>query len=235
MENPPGYVSVTFILTTFLTVGFLFYAIRQAAFETIAAKILLFLIPFWLFFTAILALGGFYTETSSIPPRLFLFAAFPALFLIFLYFIFFRQTFIEKLPLRILTLLSIIRIPVELVLLWLYQNGQVPEMMTFEGTNFDILSGITAPIAAWLAFRGGKINRKLLVVWNTFALLLLFNIVITAIFSTPSPIQQLNFNQPNRAVLYFPYIWLPAVVVPIVLFSHLASLWQLLKIKSCEK
>ena len=29
------------------------------------------------------------------------------------------------------------------------------------------------------------------------------------------------------AVLYFPFIWLPSVVVPIVLFSHLASLWKL--------
>jgi hypothetical protein len=41
------------------------------------------------------------------------------------------------------------------------------------------------------------------------------------------PAQQLNFDQPNRAVLYFPYVWLPAIVVPIVLFSHLAALWQI--------
>lgn len=227
IENLPSYISITFILITFLTVGLLFYAIRQTAFKTIAGKILLFLIPFWLFFTAILALGGFYTTTDSIPPRIFLIAAFPALLLIIFYFIFFRKNFIEKLPLKILTLLSIVRIPVELVLLWLYQNGQVPQIMTFEGNNFDILSGITAPLVAWLAFRGEKINRKLLIIWNIFALLLLFNIVITAVLSIPSPVQQISFEQPNRAVLYFPYIWLPAVVVPIVLFTHLASLWKM--------
>ena len=46
IENLPTYISITFILTTFLTVGFLFYAIRQNVFETIPAKLLLFIIPF---------------------------------------------------------------------------------------------------------------------------------------------------------------------------------------------
>ena len=229
IENLPGYISITFILTTFLTLGFLFYAIRQTVFETLPAKILLFLIPFWLFLTAILALGGFYTKTDSAPPRVFLFAVFPALFVIILYFVFFRKNFIEKLPLKILTLLHIIRIPVEIVLLWLFQNSLIPQIMTFEGRNFDILSGITAPFIFWFAFRNGKYNRGLLLIWNIFALLLLFNIVITAAFSLPSPIQMFAFEQPNRAVMYFPYIWLPAVIVPIVFFSHLASLQQLLK------
>jgi hypothetical protein len=78
--------------------------------------------------------------------------------------------------------------------------------MTFKGNNFDILSGITAPIVAWLAFRNGKTNNNLLIVWNIFALLLLFNIVIIAAFSLPSPIQKFGLDQPNRAVMYFPYI-----------------------------
>ena len=227
IENLPGYISITFILTTFLAVGFLFYALRQSVFETIPAKILLFIIPFWLFLTATLALGGFYQKTETLPPRIFLFAVFPALLLIILLFIFFRKPFIEKLPLKVLTLLSIVRIPVEIVLLWLFQNNLVPQAMTFEGRNFDILSGITAPIIYWLAFRNGQTNRSLLIIWNFFALILLFNIVITAFLAVPSPIQQIALEQPNRAVMFFPFIWLPALVVPIVFFSHLASLWQL--------
>lgn len=101
--------------------------------------------------------------------------------------------------------------------------------MTFEGRNLDILSDITVPFVYWLAFRGGKVNRTLLLVWHIFAFLLLINIVINATLSIPSPIQQSAFEQPNRAVLYFPFIWLPSVVVPIVMFSHLATFWQLLK------
>jgi len=229
IENIPGYVSITFILTTFLTVGFLLYAVKQTVFDTIPAKILIFLLAFWLFFQAILALYGFYLNNEAFPPRVAAFGIFPALLLIIAYFIFFRKTFIEPLPLKILTLLSIIRIPVEIVLMWLAHQQLVPQSMTFEGRNFDILSGITAPLIYFLAFRGGRVNRPLLIGWNIFALVLLLNVVITAILAFPSISPQLAPEFQARAVAYFPFIWLPAVVVPIVLFSHLASLWKLLK------
>lgn len=229
IENLPGYISISFILTTFLTIGFLFYAVKQTVFDTTPAKIVIFLVSFSTFLQAILALSGFYQNTSTVPPRLFLFAVLPALLLIISLFIFARKSFIEPLPLKILTILHIIRIPVELILHQLYENKMIPQIMTFEGWNFDILSGITAPVIFWLAFRGGKTNRPLLIVWNIFALLLLINIVTIAILSVASPVQRLAFEQPNRGVLYFPFIWLAAIIVPIVLFSHLASLWKLLK------
>lgn len=231
IENLPAYVSVTFTLTTFLTVGFFFYAIRQTVFQTLPAKILISLTAFWLLFQAVMALGGFYQQTAAFPPRIALFGVLPVILLIITYFIFFRKSFIERLPLKVLTLLHVIRVPVEIVLFWLFQNGLVPEIMTFEGRNFDILSGLTAPIVYWLAFRGGKTNRPLLIVWNIFALLLLANIVSTAVMSIPSSMQRLAFDQPNIAVLYFPFNWLPSVVVSIVLFAHLASLWKLFKNK----
>lgn len=227
IESLPGYISIAFILTTFSAVIFISYAIWETASKTFPGKILLFLIPLWLFFQAFLSLSGFYLKTDTMPPRVFLFAVLPATLLIVLLFIFYSKSFVPLLSLKTLSLLSVVRIPVEIVLYWLFENGQIPQLMTFEGRNFDILSGITAPIIVWLAFRNEKTNRILLIVWNIIALLLLFNIVIAAAFSLPSPIQQLAFEQPNRAVLHFPFIWLPAVVVPIVLFSHLASLWQI--------
>jgi hypothetical protein len=229
IEDLPGYVSITFILTTFLTVGFLLYAVKQTVFDTVGAKILIFLLAFWIIFTGILALNGFYLNSAAFPPRVVAFGVAPALLLIIAYFIFFRKNFIEKLPLKTLTLLSVVRIPVEIVLMWLFHGGLIPQSMTFEGRNFDILSGITAPLVYFLAFRGGRVNRTLLIVWNVFALALLFNIVITAILAFPSINPQLPVELQNRGVAYFPFIWLPAVVVPVVFFTHLASLWQLAK------
>ena len=231
IENLPAYVSLTFTLTTFLTVGFFLYAIRQGAFQALPAKILISLTAFWLLFQAVMAVGGFYTQTGMFPPRIVLFGVFPVLLLIVAYFLFFRENFIERLPLKVLTLLHVIRIPVEIVLFWLLQNRLVPEAMTFEGRNFDILSGLTAPIVFWLAFRGGKTNRTMLIVWNIAALLLLVNVVTIAVRAMPSPMQSLALDQPNIAVLYFPFNWLPSVVVPIVLFAHLAGLWKLFKNK----
>jgi hypothetical protein len=229
IENLPGYVSITFILTTFVTVGFLLYAVKQSVFETIPAKILIFLLAFWLIFTGLLALNGFYLINQAFPPRVVVFGVVPALLLILGYFIFFRKNFVEKLPLETLTLLSVIRIPVEIVLLWLFQHGTIPQSMTFEGRNFDILSGLTAPLVYFLAFRGGRVNRPLLIVWNVFALALLLNIVTTAILAFPFANSPLPVELQNRGVAYFPFIWLPAIVVPIVFFSHFASLWKLAK------
>jgi hypothetical protein len=235
IENLPVSVSIVFIMTTFLTVGIFLYAIKRGAYTSTPTKILSFLIPFWLIFQASSAIGGFYLNTEAVPPRLVLFAIFPAIALIILLFIFARANFIERLPLRILTVLHVVRIPVEMVLLWLFQAGMVPQLMTFEGRNFDILAGITAPIIGWLAFRGGKTNRQVLIVWNLLALGLLFNIVLSSALSFPFPFQQIAFEQPNRAVMYFPFIWLPSTIVPIVLFSHLVSLWQLLRSRNVSE
>lgn len=229
IENLPWYISALFLITTFLTVGFFLYAVRQKVFETIPAKIFSFLLTFWLFFQAVIGIGGFYLETNAMPPRLFLFGLFPALLTIILYFVFARKSFIEKLPLKTLTILHIIRIPVEIGLFWLFEQNLIPQLMTFEGRNFDMLSGLTAPLIYFIAFRNGKTNRMLLIIWNLFALGLLLNIVVNAVLSIPFPFQQFAFDQPNRAVLYFPYVWLPTVIVPLVLFAHLISLWQVLR------
>ncbi len=234
MDNVPGYVSIVFILTTFASVAFLLQAAKYVGVQTLPARILLFSLPLWIIFQTILGVGGFYQKTDVLPPRLVLFGVLPTILLMAAYFIFFRKSFIEKLPLKMMTMLHIVRIPVELVLYWLFVAAAVPQVMTFEGRNLDILSGILAPIVSLLAFRGGRINKWLLAGYNLLGLALLINIVTIAILAIPSPIQSMSFDQPNRAVFFFPYIWLPFIVVPIVFFSHLAVLWNLLATKSAD-
>lgn len=228
IESLPLYIIVVFIMSTLLTVGIFQYATKRGAFSSNTTKTLSILLPFWIIFQGTLAFLDFYKVTDSIPPRIIIFGVLPPILTISALFIFSRN-FISRLPLETLTIIHIVRIPVELVLHWLYQNGQIPQLMTYEGRNFDIISGITAPIIFWLAFRNGSINKNLLLVWNFIALGLLLNIVIHALLAFPSSFQQLAFEQPNRAIIYFPFIWLPTVIVPLVLFSHLASIWQLLK------
>ena len=121
--------------------------------------------------------------------------------------------------------------PVEVVLFWLFINKTIPELMTFEGRNFDILAGITTPVIAYLGFRKTGTNRPLLLIWNFVCLGLLINIVVNALFSAPTPIQKFAFDQPNIAILYFPFSWLPTFIVPIVLLGHFISIKQLLNLK----
>jgi len=229
IDTLPLFVTVVFVLTTLLTVGFVFRSLRNIRPAGLASGLLTFAIPFWMIMSGLLAMSGFYKQFQSFPPRVIIFAVLPSYLFILLYFLFFRAAFVEKLSIKTLTLLHVVRIPVELTLLWLFQFGLVPQVMTFEGRNFDILAGLTAPIVYWLAFRGGAVNRPLLIGWNVFALLLLGNIVVTAALSFPSPIQKFGFEQPNVGLTYFPFIWLPAVIVPTVLFAHLTVLWKLFR------
>jgi hypothetical protein len=140
------------------------------------------------------------------------------------------KTFIEQIDLRLYTYLNVVRVPVEFTILWLFMYNLMPQTMTFEGRNFDILSGITAPFMGYFAWRTGKPNRPMLLVWNTICLLLVLQIVGTGILSAPTPFQQLSFEQPNKAVLYFPFVWLPSIIVPIVLFGHFVAFYRLRKI-----
>lgn len=230
IDGLPFYINLVFLLTTLLTVWFLVSAARKAG-GTMPSRILAFAIPLWMLLTGYLATTDFYGYSEAIPPRILAFGVLPSVIVIAIYFVAFRG-FIASLPLTTLTILHVVRIPVELVLLWLYQNGQVPVLMTFEGWNFDILSGITAPVIYWIAFRGGRVNRTLLIIWNLAALALLINIVAIAVLSFRTPFQQLAFDQPNVGVTYLPFIWLPAIIVPIVLFAHLAALYNLFSDKS---
>jgi hypothetical protein len=121
------------------------------------------------------------------------------------------------------------------VLLWLAIYKTIPQLMTFEGRNFDILSGITAPFIYYFGYVTGKLHRSLLLIWNLLCIALLVNVVTIAILAVPTPFQKLAFDQPNIAVLYLPFIWLPAVLVPMVLFSHLVCIRQLFSVPARKR
>jgi hypothetical protein len=100
--------------------------------------------------------------------------------------------------------------------------------MTFEGRNWDVLSGASALVIYWLLKMRRSVSAKSLLLWNVGGLALLLNIVVNAVLSAPSPFQQFAFAQPNVAILHFPFVWLPSCVVPLVLLAHLAAIRQLL-------
>lgn len=138
------------------------------------------------------------------------------------------RKFIDSLPQQTLTWLHTSRIVVEIVLYFLFVHGAIPQLMTFEGRNFDIIAGMTAPLIALFGDKKQPLNKKIILGWNIICLLLVLNITIIAVLSLPTPFQRFAFEQPNIAVSYFPFNWLPAFVLPVVIFSHLAVIRQLI-------
>ena len=223
MEHLPIYISILFVLTVSLTMGLLYKAANYS-------KPVIIVTLAWLTFQAIIGLSGFYTVTASIfPPRFALLLMPPVVFITALLFTKKGRGFTDGFDIKTLTLLHIVRIPVELTLYLLFLHKLVPGIITFEGRNFDILCGLTAPIVYYFGYIKNVLNKKVIIAWNIACLLLLANVVITAVLSLPSPFQKFGFNQPNIALFYFPFIWLPCFIVPAALFAHLVSMRRLMK------
>jgi hypothetical protein len=223
----PFYIPCVFNIALVATVVYAVKVAKDTGFTS--AKKLTWAIGLWLVLQAALTLLDVYdSDNKYVPPKLVLFGIIPAIIAIVAVFATAKgRSFADSLPQEKLILLHTVRIPVELVLYWLSVNMAAPELITFAGSNFDIIAGLSAPLV-YYAYVKNKISRSVLLAWNLICLLLLINIVVLALLSAPSPLQQFAFDQPTIAILNFPFSWLPTFIVPIVLFSHPASIRKLL-------
>ena len=220
----PLFITWLFSLTVLLTLALFLKA-------TNFLRIIIIFLSTWIVIQSILGFSEFYLNTNSIPPRFILLLLPPIIFILILFLTEKGKRFIDSIDLKFLTLLHIIRIPVEIILYWLFVYKKIPILMTFEGRNFDIISGLTAPIIFYYGFVNVKFGKKVIIAWNYLCLVLLLNIVFNSVLSSPFSLQKFAFEQPNVAILYFPFNLLPSLIVPIVLFSHLVVIRRLIKSK----
>jgi hypothetical protein len=174
----------------------------------------------WMGLQSAIALSGFYLASNTLPPHFFLAAAPPLLLIAALFATAAGRRSLDGMDLKWCILLHSIRILVEINLYWLFLDKQVPRLMTFEAGNVDIVVGLTAPLI-WWAYSRGTIGRRGLLVWNALGLLSVLNAFGRALLSAPFPFQKLAFDQPTIAILHFPFVLLPAFLVPGVLLCHL--------------
>ncbi len=222
MENVASYVPITFGIAVFI--GFVFWFISTG-------KDKLFLL-LWLvlgIISSYLAYQGWFQDVAAVPNRLFFFIA-PSILLPVVYLFTQRgKDFVHTIDDGYLHYMHGLRILVEFVLLWLHKAQYLPADLTFEGRNYDIVIGMTAPLVAHMGYTQKILTRNIIIGWNIIGILSLLNVVIHAVLSLPGAMNVINANMPNTAVLAFPYQLLPVVVVPMVFIAHIVVILRLIR------
>lgn len=183
----------------------------------------------WVVLIGVLAIKGFFADFSTIPPRPVFMILIPLLVFIATAFSATGSEIIKAIPPYWLVGMQSFRILVELLLWRAFLDNLLPIQMTFEGSNFDGLSGLLAVPVAMLLLR--KWIPQLVLFFNIAGLLLLINILLIAILSMPTRFRYFTNESPNTLIGEFPFVYLGAVLVAIALGLHVFSLrqWWLLR------
>lgn len=235
LPSLPFYLSASFfaltVLLLLLLLAGLYAALRRTPhYAPTATRLTVRMglgLLFWMGLLWILAQQGFFANFDARPPRIFmiLIALFGSLFAVTRL----RSvgTVLDHTPPSWLVYPQAFRVPMELILWGLFLENIIPVQMTFEGLNFDVLVGLTAPVAAYFCFQRPLWSRTVALGWNVFGLVLLTTIVVVAILSAPTPFRQFMNEPANTMIAGTPFVWLPGFVVPFAYVLHALSLRQL--------
>ena len=191
----------------------------------LSPRILLFVIG-WLAIVGAAASADFFSDFTAQPPRLPLVIGVPMITVLIIVFFAKRGSWIDEIHISKLARFQTFRFVLEIALWMLYKDHLMPREMTFEGMNFDIITGITAPFIALQMLQ--RNSKALAIAWNIMGLILVMNITVVALSATPV-LHLLITDPPNTLPAFFPWVWLPAFLVPMAYLGHLLSLRKLMR------
>jgi hypothetical protein len=129
------------------------------------------------------------------------------------------------LPVGALVAFQAFRLPLELVMHRAAADGLMPSVMSFNGYNFDIVTGVAAAlVGSWLLV--GRPPRVVLVAFNVLGSVLLLVVSSVAVLALPI-FAAFGPEQLNVWVTRFPYVWM-AVMVGSALIGHVLLARRLL-------
>ncbi len=175
----------------------------------------------WYFVTAHAARAGWFQHFDRFPPPMLLLMS-SLLLLGFLMGLSPMGRDAAARPMAALIGLQAFRLPLELVMHRAATLGIAPPELTFAGYNFDIVTGATAAVLAALLAMRVRVPRPVVWVWNVWGMYCLAAILVIAMAG--SPIVHAFGEAPrhiNSWVGFFPYIWLPTVLVTIAIAGHI--------------
>lgn len=187
---------------------------------------------FWVILVGLLSVNGFFRNFSAMPPRpvLVILLPMPVMIIIMLSRKF--SDLLLSIPPHWLIYMQSFRIAVEFLLFAAFLKGVLPVQMTFEGLNFDILTGILALPVGYFCFVKRSVSGKMAVLFNIVGLGFLVIVLIVALLSMPSSFRYFMNEPSTMAVGTFPFIYLPAILVVLAYTLHIFSLRQLYLMKN---
>jgi len=226
-----SYILLTIILALALYIGASRITLKAfpetARQKRFLLRFVLFLV-LWLLYVSGISLTGIFTS-AAMPPRIPLLLVLPVFVFMVLFFV--RKgnkQFIAATPLSWLLYLQSFRIFVELLIWWAFVEHVLPKDATFEGYNFDIIFGITAPFIAYAMNKNNRFAFACLI-WNFCGLLSLGIVVFVLMSHAYFPALWGTGNSIlNDGIGHFPFTLLGGVFMPLAVFLHV---FAIIKIK----
>src|SRR3954470_9455480 len=141
-------------------------------------------IAIWLAAMAVAALSGWLGRFDLRPPPMVIWFASMVVMTLALAWSPFGRRFADKLPFVALIGFQAFRLPLELVMHRAVAAGIMPNVMSYTGYNFDIVTGATALPLALYAWRR-TVPRWLIALWNVTGQILLFVVAAVALAASP--------------------------------------------------
>jgi hypothetical protein len=171
--------------------------------------------------TAIVAMLGIFAKIDAAPPLFQVFAATVITLFFALGMSRFGSDVATNTSFGNLVILQAFRLPLELVMYMAAVNAIMPVEFSFSGYNFDIVTGAAAILLGVALLRNKPVSRWALIAWNVWGIACLFVIVALAIATSPKVAAfGTDISKINTWVLFFPYAWLPTVLVSIAVLGH---------------
>ncbi len=227
MNEIPVSVSLIFGLTTLLTV-FTFYKAAGSSEAT------LYVMAAWISLQTCISLSGFYAEAPAMQFRLLLVVMPPITLVAGLFLTKRGKAYLNRLDVHLLSIIHIVRIPVDLVIYWLFIARMLPYEATCGGGSLDIFAGFSAPVVYYFGMLKHWINWFGLFCWNILSMGLLVNLGVKSVLFAPCVFGEPGAGPTAGAVSYFPFVFLPSMMIPIILISHLAVIRKLIKVRGFD-
>jgi len=174
---------------------------KGAAFQ---GKIMLIMVA-WLMILAVFSLSGFFLNFGTLPPRMMLVPLLAIIGIVLLY----RSKLFAQIAKAVepeyIMFFQFFRVPLELFLWLTFAKGILPQQMTFEGLNFDIIPAFLGPIIAYFVFIKKAWPKWIALTWNIFGIATIITIVAIATLSMPTPFRLFQNEPSNTLIAYFPY------------------------------